>query len=235
MWLIILLSIFAIIFLFLWQNVHIIISYKGEFKLVAGLGLIRLDVLKLLNKPKKPKEEKPEKEEKKKDKVEKKEDKEEEKEKKEKSPNVFKEVWILRGVDGVIDLLSEFASMLFEFDDSFIKHLVIRNIYLRYDVSGKDSAQTAKKFGLINALVYTNLGLISSRAKLQKHDTIITPNFLGNQDYQEVEIHISYKILSILAVLVLSAKDLFKIITREKKINNRIKARSKQKNSKQAV
>ena len=231
MWWKILLGIFAVIFLILWQNIHIKISYDGEFKLIAGLGIIRLDILKLINKPKKPKEEKPEKEEKKKDKGEKKEEKEE----KEKPPNVFKEVWILRGVDGVIDLLSEFASMLYEFDDSFIKHLIIRKIYLRYDVSGKDSAQTAKKFGLINALVYTNLGLIGSRAKLKKHDTIITPDYLGNQDYQEAEIHVSYKILSILAVLLFSGKDLIKIITHEKKVNNRIKTKSKIKNSKQAV
>ncbi len=231
MWWKILLGIFAVIFLILWQNIHVMVAYDGEFKLIAGLGIIRLDILKLLKKPKEPKEEKPEKEEKKKDKGEKKE----EKEKKEKPPNVFKEVWILRGVDGVIDLLGEFSSMLYEFDDRFIKHFVIRKIYIRYSVSGEDSAQTAKKFGLINALVYTNLGLIGSRAKLKKHDTIITPDYLGNQDYQEIEIHISYKILSILALLLFSGKDLIKIITHEKKVNQRIKTKSNNKKSKQAV
>ncbi len=231
MWWKILLGIFAVIFLILWQNIHVMVAYDGEFKLIAGLGIIRLDILKLLKKPKEPKEEKPEKEEEKKDKGEKKE----EKEKKEKPPNVFKEVWILRGVDGVIDLLGEFSSMLYEFDDIFIKHFVIRKIYIRYSVSGEDSAQTAKKFGLINALVYTNLGLIGSRAKLKKHDTIITPDYLGNQDYQEIEIHISYKILSILAVLLFSGKDLIKIITHEKKVNQRIKTKSNNKKSKQAV
>ena len=232
MWWIILLSIFALIFLLLWQNIHVIVSYKGEFKLVAGLGLIRLDIMKLLNKPKKPKEEKPEKEEKKKDEGEK---KEEPKEKKEKPPNVFQEVWNLRGVDGAIDLLSEFASLLNKFGGGLAKHFVVRNLYVRYAVQGKDAADTAIKFGIICPLIFAPLGIIDSKAQLKKHDIIITPDYLGNQDLQEVEIHISYKILSLLAVALGAAKDFIVILNREKKINERIKTRSKQKKSKQAV
>lgn len=235
MWWIILLSIFALIFLLLWQNVHVIVSYKGEFKLIAGLGLIRLDIMKLLNKPKKPKEEKPEKEKKKKDEGEKKEDKDKEKEKKEKPPNVFQEVWRLRGVDGAIDLLSEFATLINDFGDGLVKHFVIRKIFVRYSVHGKDAADTAIKFGVICPLIFSPLGVISSKAKVKKHDIIITPDYLGNQEQQEVELHISYKILSILAVGVKAVIDFLKINSREKKINERIKTRSRQKKSKQAV
>lgn len=235
MWWIILLSIFALIFLLLWQNVHVIVSYNEEFKLKAGLGLIRLDIMKLLNKSDKSKEEKPKKEKKKKDSGDKKEDKENEKEKTEKPPNVFKEVWNLRGVDGAIDLLSEFATLINDFGGGLIKHFVIRKIKVRYSVHGKDAADTAIKFGLICSLIFSPLGVISSKAKVKKEDIIITPDYLGNQEQQEVELHISYKILSLLAVAIGALIDFLKINSRQKKINERIKTRSKQKKSKQAV
>lgn len=223
MWWKILLIIFAVIFLILWLNIHLIISYDGEFKLLAGVGLIRLDVLKLLdNMKKKPKKEKP-----KGEKKEKKEDKKEEKEPKEKKPNVFKEVIELRGVDGAVDLISEFASLLSKFGGGLVKHFVIRKLFVRYSVTGKDAADTAVKFGAISAAIFAPLGVISSAAQVKKHDVQIYPDYLGNINEQKVVIHISYKILSLLAVALGAVKDFIQINNRQKSINARIKARSK--------
>ena len=113
MWWKIILIILALIFLFFCQSVHIIISYDGEFKLIAGLGLIRLNILKLAEKfLNKPREKKSEDEEKKEEPKEEKKEEEKEEKPAEEKPNVFKEVIELRGVDGAVDLLSEFSSLL---------------------------------------------------------------------------------------------------------------------------
>lgn len=222
MWWKILLIIFAVIFLFLWQSVHIIIAYDGTFKLKAGLGLIRIDVLKLVdsikNKPKKEKSEKKKKPKK---------EKEEKDEPKEKKPNVFSEVIALRGVDGAVDLLSEFASLLNKFGGGLVKHFIIRKLILKLGICGKDAADTAIKFGETNAAICVPLGVIASHARLKKHEIEIVPDYLGQIHSQYVYIHMSYRILSLLAVLLGAAKDFLGIIKKESKINARIKARSK--------
>ena len=226
MWWKILLIIFALIFLLLFSSIHIIISYDGKFKLIAGFGLIRINVLNLVNKfMNKPKKEKPKKEEP--EKQEKKEKtKEEPKDEKEAKPNVFKEVIELRGFDGAIDLLSEFASMLGKFGHGLFKHFVIRKITLEYSVCGKDAADTALKFGAVNASVYPLLGKIGSHSPIKKHHINIYADYLGHMEKQTVYIHMSYRLISLLAVALGTLRDFLKIMKREKSINARIKARS---------
>ena len=222
MWWKILLIIFALIFLFLWQSIHIIVSFDGEFKLIAGLGLIRLNVLKLVDKfMNKPKKEKPKKEEKEKE-------KKEEEPKKEEAPksNVFKEVIELRGFDGAIDLLSEFASLLAKFGHGLIKHFIIRKIAVEYSVCANDAAHTAIEFGAINAAIFPLLGEIATHAQLKKQDVNIYADYTGQMEKQAVYIHCSYRILALLAVALGALKDFLKIMKREKSINARIKARS---------
>ncbi|MBR0415413.1 MAG: DUF2953 domain-containing protein [Clostridia bacterium] len=228
MWWKILLIIFALIFLFFWQSVHIIIAYDGEFKLIAGLGLIRLNILKLLDKfknmqkkEKKPKEEKPEEEEP----EEKKE--EEEETPKETKPNVFQEVLELRGFDGAVDLLSEFSSLLAKFGGGLMKHFIIRKLVVHYGVTGKDAADTAIKFGAISTALFPSIGVINKAAQVKKHDIVIIPDYTGSEDTQEIYIHMSYRLLALIAVALGALKDFLQILKREKKINARIKARSK--------
>ena len=218
MWWKILLIILFLIFLFFWQSIHIIIRYDKELTLIAGLGPIRLNVLKLLDsmkkKPKKKKEKKP------------KEEKEEQPEV-EKS-NVFKDVLELRGVDGAVDLLSQFATLLSKFSGGLARHFVIRKLFVRYSVTAKDSARVGEKFGKINAAIFTSIGVIASASQLKHHDVVITPDFLGKKDSQQVDIHLSYRLLSLLAVLLGALKDFLGIMKREKNINARIKARARQ-------
>ena len=229
MWWIILLIIFALIFLFFWQSLHIVISYDGEFKLIAGLGLIWLDVLKLFDKfIENSKKDKPKKEKKEKDKEEKpKEEKKEPEEEQPAKPNVFKEVIELRGFDGAIDLLSEFASLLGKFGNGLAKHFVIRKITVDYAVCGDDAADTAIKFGAISASIFSLLGVIGSYSKIKKRNVNITADYTGSEDSQNVYIHMSYRLLSLIAVALAALKDFLQIMRREKSINARIRARSK--------
>lgn len=221
MWWKILLIIFGLLFLFFCQSIHIIVRYEGEVTIIAGLGFIRLNVLKLLDKMKnKPKKEK--------EKKEKKEEKPKEETPKDKPPNVFQEVWQLRGVDGAIDLLSQFATLISKFGASLGKHFVIRKLFVRYSVSAKDSAQVAEKFGKINAVVFACLGKMSGACTLKHHDIVITPDFLGQKPTQKADIHVSYRLISLIAVALSALKDFMDIIKREKKINARIKARSRE-------
>ena len=230
MWWKILLIILALIFLFFWQSLHIIVSYDGEFKLTAGLGLIWLDVVKLVdrfknmsNKEKKEKKEKPKKEK------EVKEEKDEESDTEETpaKPNVFKEVLELRGFDGAVDLLSEFASLLSKFSGGLVHHFIIRKIVVHYSVTGNDAADTAIKFGAISGALFSSLGVISSSAQVKKHDIVIIPDYTGSVDRQKIYIHVSYRFLALIAVALGALKDFLVIMRKEKSINARIKARSK--------
>ena len=235
MWWKILLIIFALIFLFFWQSVHIIIAYDGEFKLIAGLGLIRLNILKLLDKFKnKPKKEKTPEEEKSQEEAQEQEEEKEEKPKQAK-PNVFKEVLELRGFDGAVDLLSEFSSLLAGFGGGLIKHFIIRKLVVHYGVTGKDAADTAIKFGAISAAIFPSIGVISKAAKVKKRDIVIIPDYTGSEDKQEIYIHMSYRLLALIAVALGALKDFLQIMKREKKINARIKARSKMRREKAAA
>ena len=227
MWWKILLIIFALIMLFLCSSIHIIISYDGEFKLIAGLGLIRLNVLKLVSKfTGKPKKEKPKKEETKEDQKEEEPKKEEEKEDAKPKSNVFKEVIELRGFDGAIDLLSEFASLLAKFGHGLFKHFIIRKIAVEYAVCGKDAANTALKFGAVNASIYPLIGKISTHSPVKKTNINIYADYLGQIEKQSVYIHMSYRLISLIAVALGALGDFLKIMKREKSINARIKARS---------
>ena len=218
MWWKVLLIIFGLLFLFLCQSIHIIVRYEGDVTIIAGLGFIRLNVLKMLDKmKKKPKKEKEKKEPKPKETP------------KEKPPNVFLEVWQLRGVDGAIDLLSQFATLLSKFGSSLGKHFVVRKLYVRYSVSGKDSADVAEKFGKINAAIFASLGKMSASCAVKHHDIVITPDFLGKKPMQKADIHVSYRLISLIAVALSALKDFLDIMKREKKINARIKARSRAK------
>ena len=228
MWWKILLIIFSLIILFFLQSIHISISYADEFKLVAGLGFIRINVLKLLDKFKnKPKKEGKEKKEKK-QKAEEETSEQEEKPEIEKT-NVFKEVIELRGVDGAVDLLSEFASLLSKFGKGLAKHFVIRKLYVRFAVKGKDSAEVAENFGKMNTVVFSSLGVMSAACTVKKHDIVITPDYLGKIKKQEVIIHFSYRLASLIFVALRALKDFLAILKREKSINSRIKARSRAK------
>lgn len=231
MWWKILLIIFALFILFFFQSIHVSISYTDEFKLVAGLGFIRVNVLNLIdkfkNKPEKEDEEKKEKKPKKE--KPKKEAKQEEEQPEIEKTNVFKEVIELRGVDGAVDLLSEFSSLLSKFGGGLAKHFVIRQLYVRFAVSGKDSADVAEKFGKMNALVFSSLGIMSSACNVKRHDIVITPDFLGQVDKQEVKIHFSYRLASLIFVALRALKDFLAILKREKSINAKIKARSRAK------
>ena len=234
MWWIILLIIFALIFLFFWQSIHVIISYNGTFELYAGLGFIRFNILKLLDKMiNKPKEEKKQTDKAKKEKEKPKKEPEPEEEKPEKS-NIFKDVIELRGVDGAVDLISEFASLLSKFGGGLVKHFIIRELTVHYYVTGKDAANTAERFGSISAAVFPALGIISTTAKVKKHDIVIVPDYLGQVDTQEVKIHFSYRLLSLIAVALGAVKDFLSIMKKEKGINARIRARAKAKAMAQA-
>lgn len=234
MWWKILLIIFAVIFLLLCLNIHIIVAYDGGVKIKAGVGLIRIDVLKLVQKmmSKKKPEKKPEDEEK--EKAEK-EEKEKKKKTEEKKENVFKEVIKLRGVDGVVDLISEFASLLSTLTYKLRKHLVIRKLVVNATVTGKDSAATALNFGRISAVFFTNLGIVSSLVKVKRRDVSFVPDYLGSKSSQTMVIHISYRILSLIGVGLSGLFGFMKINSRQKAINDRIKQRRKIKNIKQAV
>jgi Ca2+/Na+ antiporter len=236
MWWKILLIIFAVIFLLLCLNIHIILSYDGEFKIFAGIGLIRLDVLKLVKKiTSKKKNEDKDKDEKKEEQEKKKKEKSDGEEKEKKKENVFKEVVELRGVDGVVDLTSEFASLLAKVAYELRKHLVIRKLVVDYNVTGKDAADTALKFGKLSAVFFTNYGIICSLVKVKNREVNFVPDYLGSKSNQKMIIHISYRILSLIAVALSGLKGFMKINSREKSINARIKQKRKIKNIEQAV
>lgn len=233
MWWKILLIIFALIILLLCQSVHIVVGYDGEFSLKVGLGLIKLDALKLIDKmmggkkKDKKKDSSDKSEDKKKDKKGK---KEENKDSEKKKDSLFKAVNDLRGVNGIVDLTVDLARLLGSTTDSFRKHLVFRKLIVNYNVTGSDAAETALKFGRISAVFFPNLGILCSIVKVRKKEINFVPDFLGSKSNQQMVIHISYRIIAILSVVLGALFGYLKVNNRHKSINARINQRRTIKN-----
>lgn len=238
MWWKILLIIFAVIFLLLCLNIHIIVSYEKELSVKAGIGFIRLDILKLAGKfmgsgkkkkgGKDKKDKEPEKENK--DKEDKKE-----KEPKMKKDNLFKDVKKLRGANGIIELISDLIALLNKTTQKFRKHLIFREVTVNYNVIGKDAADTALKFGRSSAVFFTNYGILCNLVSVKKSDIKFVPDYLGSKSNQKLVIHISYRILAILSLAVGALFGYLKVNSKHKSINERIKQKKIIKKQEQAV
>ena len=155
-WRIILLAIVFIIGFIIFCPFSIELIYQNEVELRVGYIFPIFRVL-----PQKPKPEKPEKEK---------------SVKKTKKKNPVIEFTKKQGLEGIIELLKEITEVIFKLMDTIRRNLVMKT-RLDLIVVGKDSADTAVKFGYACSAIYPLLSLIDRHTKLKEHEEHIDAGF----------------------------------------------------------
>ncbi len=197
-------------------------EFFEEFKLSAGWGLFKFQILPAKKSDKSKKEKKPKK---------KKEEPEPEPEEqpKEKKENIFVTFYNNQGFDGVIQLINNAASDLGKMFKSFKKHIVIRELYLYMTITGGcDAAETALEYGKMCQKIFPAMAYICNSLPVRKYDVEIEPDFLGNKNSARFAFSIHIRpIFFINAVIVLVFRLLFNVVL---KFLKGIKNKSKSKN-----
>ena len=160
---------------------HVYTEYIDEFSLYVRWLFVKIHIYPPKDKDKKKKKKKKDKKKKddKKDEDEKEDEKEEEP--KEKSDNFIKVFYENQGVSGMIDLIKAVARKLKKGLHKMGKSFYIRKLWLRINVAGSDSADTATKYGKICAAVYPPLGYIIDCVNAKNCSVRVQPDFLGSK------------------------------------------------------
>ncbi len=206
----VILGILAFFVVILSVKITVSAEYFDEFKLSAGWGLFKIQILPA-KKSDKPKKEKKPKEKKKEEPTPEPEPEEQSTEKKE---NIFVTFYNNQGFDGVVELINNAASDIGKMLGSFKKHLVIRELYLYMTITGGcDAAETALEYGRMCQRIFPAMSFICSNLTVRKYDVEIEPDFLGlkNKAQFAFSIHIR-PIFFINAVIVLVFRLLFNVV-----------------------
>ncbi len=206
----IILGVIAFFVIILSVKITVSAEYFDEFKLSAGWGIIKFQILPA-KKSEKPKKENKTKEKKKEEPTPEPEVEEQPTEKKE---NIFVTFYNNQGFDGVVQLINNAASDIGKMFSSFKKHLVIRELYLYMTITGGcDAAETAIEYGKMCQKIFPAMSFICSNLPVRKYDVSIEPDFLGlkNKAQFAFSIHIR-PIFFINAVIVLVFRLLFNVV-----------------------
>lgn len=172
----IILGIFLFILLLLLIPVHINIEYDGEVRIVVRYLFIKYNVY-----PQPPKKEKKKPEKKKKP-----EEEEKEKEKKENPAVSFVKE---HGIDAVIEILKAVIDIIKNSLGSTARHLVISKLVINAIIVGKDSADTALKYGYACSAIYPMVSILENTAQLRRHSEDISAGFLFEKTIVEFIFH----------------------------------------------
>ena len=107
-----------------------------------------------------------------------------------------------KGFDGAVTIIKELAEIAVDTAKKLMSHAVVRFFKVRMDIAGEDAAKTALEFSFVSSTVYNALGMISSVMKVEKHDIIIKPDFVGEKSKAEFSAKISVKLIFILIAAV---------------------------------
>ncbi len=219
------LGIIAFFVIILSVKITVSAEFFEEFKLSAGWGFVKFQILPAKKSDKPKKEKKPK--EKKKEEPEPEPDVQEQPQ--EKKENIFVTFYNNQGFDGVVQLINNAASDIGKMLSSFKKHIVIRELYLYMTITGGcDAAETAIEYGKMCQKIFPAMSFICSNLPVRKYDVEIEPDFLGlkNKAQFAFSIHIR-PIFFINAIIVLVFRLIFNVVI---KFLKGIKNKSKNQN-----
>ena len=141
-----------------------------------------------------------------------------------KGNNLFKQIYIEQGYDGIVKMLVAVKDSLGSFFGKLYKTFTINEFYLTMHVTGSDAADTAIKYGKLSSWLFPTLGKVASTCKMKKYDIDISPDFLGIKN--EADLYLSVSVVPIRitnAVIVLALQLVFKVILKILFANNKAK------------
>ncbi len=157
---------------------NIYAEYKDSFVLYLRWLFIKIYIYPPLDKKKKSKKEKKKKEESKEDKPKKEKQPEDSKEKGE---NFIKVFYNNQGITGILELIANICNKLGGGFKSIGKSFYIRRLWLRINVAGGNSADTAVDYGKMCSAVYPAMGYILSVVHSKNCSIKVQPDFLGSK------------------------------------------------------
>ena len=130
-----------------------------------------------------------------------------------KGNNLFKQIYIEQGYDGIVKMLVAVKESLGSFFGKLYKTFTINEFYLTMHVTGSDAADTAIKYGKLSSWLFPTLGKVASTCKMRKYDIDISPDFLGVKNEADLYLNVSVVPIRITnAVIVLALQLVFKVI-----------------------
>lgn len=130
-----------------------------------------------------------------------------------KGNNLFKQIYIEQGYDGIVKMLVAVKESLGSFFGKLYKTFTINELYLTMHVTGSDAADTAIKYGKLSSWLFPTLGKVTSTCKMKKYDIDISPDFLGVKNEADLYLNVSVVPIRITnAVIVLALQLVFKVI-----------------------
>ncbi len=130
-----------------------------------------------------------------------------------KGNNLFKQLYIEQGYDGIVKMLLAVKESLGSFFSKLYKTFTINEFYLTMHVTGSDAADTAIKYGKLSSWLFPVLGKVASTCKMKKYDIDISPDFLGVKNEADLYLDVSVVPIRITNALVfLAIQLLFKVI-----------------------
>lgn len=111
-----------------------------------------------------------------------------------KKSNIFLDFYNNNGFCETVKLINDTAVVVRKYVNSlFVRHLVVKELFLELTVCGDDSADTAEKFGKISAVVCPSLGFLHSKLKIRNRNVQIIPDFLGDESKARFKVRINIK------------------------------------------
>lgn len=108
-----------------------------------------------------------------------------------KGNNLFKQIYIEQGYDGIVKMLVAVKESLGSFFGKLYKTFTINEFYLTMHVTGSDAADTAIKYGKLSSWLFPTLGKVASTCKMKKYDIDISPDFLGVKNEADLYLNVS--------------------------------------------
>ena len=208
----ILTGIIAVILILLIIPLRAHIYNTPEFTVKAGYGIIKIDVLKFIDKFNSKKEKK-DTENKKKAKAELKDKEKQNTEKKSDAKKEDTESFAQK-----LTNIKEFISSAAPAVKFLLNHIVLVNIYLDMKISGEDACETAVNYGKMNALCASVYAVIKNVFKVKRCRVFITPDFTAEQSDIKYDVK-----ASVLPLYIIGALAVFFIDFLKNQLNNPIK------------
>ena len=141
-----------------------------------------------------------------------------------KGNNLFKQIYIEQGYDGIVKMFVAVKESLGSFFGKLYKTFTINEFYLTMHVTGSDAADTAIKYGKLSSWLFPTLGKVASTCKMKKYDIDISPDFLGVKNEADLYLDVSVVPIRITnALIVLALQLVFKVILKILFANNKAK------------
>ena len=141
-----------------------------------------------------------------------------------KGNNLFKQIYIEQGYDGIVKMLVAVKESLSSFFGKLYKTFTINEFYLTMHITGSDAADTAIKYGKLSSWLFPTLGKVASTCKMKKYDIDISPDFLGVKNEADLYLDVSVVPIRITnATIILALQLVFKVILKILFANNKAK------------